>query len=263
MRFVYGRYQISQHPKVEARLVEELRSLDLLATREQPRVRDLTYDDLAELTYLSCVVKARWQTTNTLYLNPEPEWSQPILVPTVIVCKNALLSTSGAHKNIVCFVMPARQTWLFNSTVHMHHTQVRVTSGCTDMIAVGTPQRNKRWVMQGFMEISSPHGPSAAHWTRAAAPIEGIHAAETRGRRGHRPCRAGEGCQPGGRQVPHPGEHGPVGGVARVPQQRPQLGPGCAQLHASGCSDPQPNCSSKPSQYPSPSLRSNAKNVPN
>ena len=51
------RYLISQHPEVEARIVMELRSLDLLATPERPHVRDLEYEDLGKLHYLSCAIK--------------------------------------------------------------------------------------------------------------------------------------------------------------------------------------------------------------
>lgn len=39
--------------------MEELRSLDLLATPDRPRVRDLEYDDLGKLQYLSCAIKVR------------------------------------------------------------------------------------------------------------------------------------------------------------------------------------------------------------
>ncbi len=50
---------ISQHPEVEARIVEELQSLDLLATPQRPRVRQLQHADLSRLTYLSCAIKVR------------------------------------------------------------------------------------------------------------------------------------------------------------------------------------------------------------
>ena len=39
--------------------MEELRLLDLLATPERPRVRNLEYDDLGKLHYLSCAIKVR------------------------------------------------------------------------------------------------------------------------------------------------------------------------------------------------------------
>ena len=44
---------------MEARIVEELRSLDLLATPERPHVRELEYEDLGKLQYLSCAIKVR------------------------------------------------------------------------------------------------------------------------------------------------------------------------------------------------------------
>ena len=55
------RYMISQHPEVEARIVEELRSLDLLATPQQPRPRDLQHSDLSRLIYLTCAIKVTTQ----------------------------------------------------------------------------------------------------------------------------------------------------------------------------------------------------------
>ena len=39
--------------------MEELRSLGLLATPEQPRPRALEHADLGKLTYLGCAVKVR------------------------------------------------------------------------------------------------------------------------------------------------------------------------------------------------------------
>jgi hypothetical protein len=53
------RYLISQHPHVEAKICEELDALGLLATVNRPSPRPLRYEDLAEMTYLSCVVKVR------------------------------------------------------------------------------------------------------------------------------------------------------------------------------------------------------------
>ena len=50
---------ISQHPEVEARIVEELRGLGLLATPQQPQPRALEHADLSKLIYLSCAVKVR------------------------------------------------------------------------------------------------------------------------------------------------------------------------------------------------------------
>ena len=54
------RFLISQNPEVEAKIVEELRSLGLLATPQQPQPRALEHADLSKLTYLSCAVKVRW-----------------------------------------------------------------------------------------------------------------------------------------------------------------------------------------------------------
>ena len=50
-------YAVSQDPKVEARIVDELRSLDLLATKEQPAPRAIQWDDIPNLKYLNAVIK--------------------------------------------------------------------------------------------------------------------------------------------------------------------------------------------------------------
>ena len=50
------RYYISQHPQVEARLLEELRDLGLLSDgADRPRM--LTPADVQRLAYLHCVIK--------------------------------------------------------------------------------------------------------------------------------------------------------------------------------------------------------------
>jgi len=50
-------YAISQDADVEAKVVEELRSLGLLATPEQPEPRLVEWEDLPKLTYLNAVIK--------------------------------------------------------------------------------------------------------------------------------------------------------------------------------------------------------------
>ncbi|CAL8469473.1 g9014 [Coccomyxa elongata] len=50
-------YDISQHPEVEQKVVEELDQLGLLATPERPTPRSLELADLSRLTYLKCVIK--------------------------------------------------------------------------------------------------------------------------------------------------------------------------------------------------------------
>ena len=54
-------YCVSQAPKVEAKIVEELRSLDLLATRAQPAPRPIQWEDVSKLTYLNNVIKVHTQ----------------------------------------------------------------------------------------------------------------------------------------------------------------------------------------------------------
>lgn len=63
--WVLGRYLISQHPEVEAKIVEELDSLELLITPERPRPREMVYADLSKMVYLNAVIKvgcAMWST---------------------------------------------------------------------------------------------------------------------------------------------------------------------------------------------------------
>ena len=51
------RYLLSQHPEVEARLLEELDSLELLATDARPQPRSIQPTDLGRLTYLQAIIK--------------------------------------------------------------------------------------------------------------------------------------------------------------------------------------------------------------
>ncbi len=54
-----GRYALSQHPEVEARVVQELDALGLLVTPDRHHTRKPEYADIARLTYLKCVIKVR------------------------------------------------------------------------------------------------------------------------------------------------------------------------------------------------------------
>ena len=51
------RFLLSQHPEVEARVVQELQRLGLCASAQRLEPRQLAYADLAELAYLQAVVK--------------------------------------------------------------------------------------------------------------------------------------------------------------------------------------------------------------
>ena len=51
------RFLLSQHPEVEAKVVQELQRLGLCASAQRPEPRQLAYADLAELAYLQAVVK--------------------------------------------------------------------------------------------------------------------------------------------------------------------------------------------------------------
>ncbi len=48
---------MSQNPQIEAKIVQELGSLGLLATKSNPKPRELQYEDLSKLTYLNMVIK--------------------------------------------------------------------------------------------------------------------------------------------------------------------------------------------------------------
>ncbi|CAK0744791.1 hypothetical protein CVIRNUC_001574 [Coccomyxa viridis] len=50
-------FLLSQHPEVEAKVVQELQRLGLCASVQRPEPRQLAYADLAELAYLQAVVK--------------------------------------------------------------------------------------------------------------------------------------------------------------------------------------------------------------
>jgi len=51
------RFCVSQNPHIEAKVVEELDRLGLLATKERPQPREVKYEDLSKLTYLNLVIK--------------------------------------------------------------------------------------------------------------------------------------------------------------------------------------------------------------
>lgn len=53
------RFCVSQHPEIEAKVVEELHCLELLATPDKPQPRPLQYEDLSKLTYLNLVIKVQ------------------------------------------------------------------------------------------------------------------------------------------------------------------------------------------------------------
>ena len=48
---------VSQTPDVEAKIVEELASLDLLATRKRAAPRPIQWEDTSKLVYLNNVIK--------------------------------------------------------------------------------------------------------------------------------------------------------------------------------------------------------------
>ena len=52
-----GRFQLSQHPEAEDKVVAELRGLGLLVTAETPEPRLFSPADRSKLPYLTCVIK--------------------------------------------------------------------------------------------------------------------------------------------------------------------------------------------------------------
>ena len=60
LRFLFCRYLISQHPEVEARILEELDGAGLLMSAQRPSPRKLARDDVAcpqQLPYLKAALK--------------------------------------------------------------------------------------------------------------------------------------------------------------------------------------------------------------
>ncbi len=55
---------MSQNSKVEAKIVEELKGLDLLATVDKPVPRPIEWDDIPKLTYLNAVIKVCRHASN-------------------------------------------------------------------------------------------------------------------------------------------------------------------------------------------------------
>ena len=52
-----SRFEISQHPEVEAKIVAELDKAGLLCTAEHPQPRTMTFTDISALPYLSGTIK--------------------------------------------------------------------------------------------------------------------------------------------------------------------------------------------------------------
>lgn len=63
-------YLVSKHPEVEAKLCEELRGLSLLATPESPTPRQVAFEDIGRMPYLTAVVKVRAGTSHRLPSGP-------------------------------------------------------------------------------------------------------------------------------------------------------------------------------------------------
>ncbi len=63
-------FALAQHPDIEARVLEELRAIGLLATPANPNPRDLEYADLASLPYLRAVIKESMRVYTVI--SPDP-----------------------------------------------------------------------------------------------------------------------------------------------------------------------------------------------
>ena len=92
---------MSQHPEIEAKIVEELDSLELLVTPTRPRPRSVEYADLAKLDYLQCVVKVMYHCDCPWNLNPSAvdilTWAVPNTDVMLWIIILRLFSSSGAH----------------------------------------------------------------------------------------------------------------------------------------------------------------------
>ena len=83
------RFMISVHPEVEARVLAELRALQLMPSAERPQPRAIKYDDMARLTYTSNAIKALltptlYSTAMSAHLPPQTrhlDKEQPIYCP--------------------------------------------------------------------------------------------------------------------------------------------------------------------------------------
>ena len=53
-------FAVSQHSEVEANIVKELRSQDLLASPQAAAPRPIQWDDIPQLVYLTATIKARF-----------------------------------------------------------------------------------------------------------------------------------------------------------------------------------------------------------
>ena len=51
------RLLISQHPKTEQQVLQELDDLGLLVTKARPEPRQLQWEDLSKMPLLSCAIK--------------------------------------------------------------------------------------------------------------------------------------------------------------------------------------------------------------
>lgn len=63
-------FAISRYPHVEEKIVQELEKLGLLATASNPNPRDVTFDDLGRLPYLTCVIKESMRMYTVSYATP-------------------------------------------------------------------------------------------------------------------------------------------------------------------------------------------------
>ena len=85
-------FLVSQHPDIEDKIVQELRQHGLLATADKPNPRSPSFDDLAELKYLSSTVK------ETLRLLPVRQSNQCVSGQIIEPVKRAAMDGWGSHR---------------------------------------------------------------------------------------------------------------------------------------------------------------------
>eukprot|EP00884_Botryococcus_braunii_P020300 jgi/Botrbrau1/6954/Bobra.0215s0031.1 len=112
-------FLISRYPEIEARVMDELDSLGLLATKANPTPRDFTPDDLSQLPYLDAVIKESMR-----YMQVVPQSTYRINKEEDVVLKCGLViprrttvyaSTIGVHLNPLAFPNPQKfdpERWL-------------------------------------------------------------------------------------------------------------------------------------------------------
>lgn len=93
------RYLISQHPEVEAKVLAELEELQLLASPQRTKPRQLDFSDLTKLTYLSCCIKVCTHFTTAA---PVTYAESPLLQPCITQAERRHLNLCRKKCSPIC-----------------------------------------------------------------------------------------------------------------------------------------------------------------